>query len=193
MWESKLDKLLDLTVFQCSIMLCDNPSKGCVKGTSECMGHISCGCPKELKLPVLELKWLFYQRQKEGERSMLGMVLTDWSETHRQVKSEKRRIQGEVAAENYTKRRMKETEKIMEQFQEEEVFVESADMAAPVDTDDSSDDDRIEEEDLAQPPEPGELLFAEVFQQEVTDELEKGSIVRVKRKEVGTEKRAYLK
>ena len=78
-WEPKLDRLLDLTVCQCKIVLCDNPSKGCVKGTNECMGHITCDCPKELKLPVLELKWLFYQREKKGEKSLLGMVSADWS------------------------------------------------------------------------------------------------------------------
>ena len=67
--EAKLDKLLDLTVCQCEVSLCHGPpTKTCqLSGRKECMGHISCTCVKEVKLPVLELKWIYLVRSQAWE------------------------------------------------------------------------------------------------------------------------------
>ena len=91
-WEAKLDKLLDLTVCQCEISICHGPpTKTCpLPGKKECMGHITCHCKKELKLPILELKWIYYKRIKIGEKSGMGMVAGDMVETRRQVKAQNR-------------------------------------------------------------------------------------------------------
>ena len=108
-WEAKLDKLLDLTVCQCEISICHGPpTKTCpLPGKKECMGHITCHCKKELKLPILELKWIYYKRIKIGEKSGMGMVAGDMVETRRQVKAQNRVAEEKSVKVNYTKRRVK--------------------------------------------------------------------------------------
>ena len=56
--DSKMDILLDITVCQCEIEVCQGPSNTykCFD-TNEYLGHISCTCPKEIKLPSLECKF----------------------------------------------------------------------------------------------------------------------------------------
>ena len=59
-WKEKLDSLLDITVCQCEIVKCD--SEVC---KNNCDGfHITCTCNREVKIPTLELPWLYYQRAK---------------------------------------------------------------------------------------------------------------------------------
>ena len=53
-WEAKLDKLLDVTVCQCEITVCQGPCL--LPGKKECMGHICCSCVKDIKVPNLELQ-----------------------------------------------------------------------------------------------------------------------------------------
>ena len=145
------------------------------------MGHISCGCPKQLKLPVMEVKWLYYQREKVGERSVLCMGSADWLETKRLDKAEKRVKEVEEAAHNYTMRRKKEHEIMAEQFQKEDKPSESF---SDVDISDNESDEEEEDShltDISQPPKPGELLFPDVPQE--TDEV--GKTEKGKRKEVG--------
>ena len=61
----QLDKLLDITTCKHTIKLCDDDGSGCVNG-KECKSgaHIDCSCPREMKIPVLELKFLHSQRNK---------------------------------------------------------------------------------------------------------------------------------
>ena len=47
------------------------------------MVYINCDCLKDLKLPLLELKWIYFQRIKVGEKSGMGMVSGDMVETKR--------------------------------------------------------------------------------------------------------------
>ena len=113
-WEEKLDKLLDLTVCQCRISICQGPSteKCPLPGKKECMGHISCDCVKDVKLPLLELKWIYFQRMKVGEKSGMGMVSSDMVETKRQEKAEKRVAEDKAVKANYSNRRERETKEL---------------------------------------------------------------------------------
>ena len=87
MWEDKLDSLLDITTCKCKIETC--VSDTCV---SSCTGyHINCSCPRPQKLPTLELEWIFYERQKKGEKSGMMMSTNDRVETERQQKAMKRK------------------------------------------------------------------------------------------------------
>ena len=63
-FEEKLDKLLDLTVCQCDIELCVG-----VFSSTRCSGfHISCNCSREIKLLVLELKWILDQGNRNSKK-----------------------------------------------------------------------------------------------------------------------------
>ena len=63
--EDLLDKLLDITTCKHKILLCDQVDSQC-KEANNCLvkAHIKCDCPKESKVPVMELQWLAAQRAK---------------------------------------------------------------------------------------------------------------------------------
>ena len=108
-WDAKLDKLLDLTVCQCEIVLCTSSNSPC-QGRKTCVqpggGHITCSCTREVKLPVLELEWVYHQRAKVGEVSARAMVGVDVVETRKQEKTEKRKEQdNEIVLVNYRRRK----------------------------------------------------------------------------------------
>ena len=82
--EDLLDKLLDMTTCKHTILLCDQVDSQC-KETKNCLVRalIKCDCPKESKVPVMELPWLAAQRAKIGEKSSLLMSNNDKVETER--------------------------------------------------------------------------------------------------------------
>ena len=85
-----LDKLFDITACKCEIYLCDYERAnctGCPYGA-----HISCSCPQKQKIPLLELRWLYYQRQKVGEKSQFQMALKDIVETQKNIRAVKRKM-----------------------------------------------------------------------------------------------------
>ena len=82
-FESKLDKLVDITKCKCEIKSCD--SFGC--NGYELGAHIQCSCLKELKLPVLELLFLKTQREKTGDKG--AMKISDTVDREEQKKHEK--------------------------------------------------------------------------------------------------------
>ena len=91
MWENKLDKLIDITTCQYVIEPCTKS-----QCTSTCTGyHAHCKCVLDQKLPVLELEWIYHQRQKNGEVSCMMMSSDDKIESERQTKAYKRKYEEE--------------------------------------------------------------------------------------------------
>jgi hypothetical protein len=70
-----LDTLFDITTCSHTIILCDNEDSGC-KNPQICpvRAHIHCDCPLAQKIPTLDLEWLYHQRNKKEERSLLMMT-----------------------------------------------------------------------------------------------------------------------
>ena len=85
-----LDKLFDITTCQCIIYLCNDEEANC----SGCNlgAHIFCKCKQDQKIPKIELKWLYFQRQKIGEKSNLQMSVNDSKETGRKLKRMIRKV-----------------------------------------------------------------------------------------------------
>lgn len=75
-----LDKLVDILNCKCKIQLCSEVScqKQCVGGV-----HIECKCPREVKIPPLELAFIKAQREKTGKHSTLQIGQVDVSESAR--------------------------------------------------------------------------------------------------------------
>ncbi|KAG7159696.1 hypothetical protein Hamer_G032198, partial [Homarus americanus] len=103
-----LDTLFDILTYKCSIQLCSE-SNCSHSGKRENNSHIDCGCPREKKIPVLELEFIKAQRTKaEGQGSMqIGSI--DYSETKKQIANAKKR---EQIREREQKKKMKSEEAI---------------------------------------------------------------------------------
>ena len=82
------------------------------------MGHINCDFVKDLRLPLLELKWIYFKRMKVGEKSSMGMVPGDMVKTKRQVKAENRVAEDKTVVVNFTSRREKEDRVMMNHFKD---------------------------------------------------------------------------
>ena len=75
----KLDKLLDLARCKCSIVTCDQADcGGCDNGA-----HCDCTCPRERKIPPIELNFLRSQRLKSGEKGSMQMMSEDTAASKR--------------------------------------------------------------------------------------------------------------
>lgn len=89
---SKLDKLMDISICRHVIILCKDKLSLC-PNPSECevKAHVSCDCPREKKIPIMELRWLHVQRSKVGELSTMQMGASDLKETRKQIKAIERK------------------------------------------------------------------------------------------------------
>ena len=88
--DDMLDTLMDITTCPHDIIQCDSVFSGCATAEGEeCLvkAHIHCTCPKESKIPAMELQWLYQQRNKKGEQSGMRMAGVDWKETAKQQKA----------------------------------------------------------------------------------------------------------
>lgn len=99
---SELDTLLDLCLCKHKIVLCDSKEIDCA-GCSD-KAHITCDCTIKTKIPKLELRWLFYQRVKTTEKSVLQISTVDYKETKRINNATKRKAQETDAALKQIKR-----------------------------------------------------------------------------------------
>ena len=128
MFDEKLDKLVDITKCKCTIKTCaEFDCQGCQLGA-----HITCTCPREVKLPKLDLLFLKAQRDKVGEKG--SMMIGDTVDKVEQRRKERQIARQEVEERRVEKRKEKEAEQIQaeaelrEQFEEatlcEEVAVE---------------------------------------------------------------------
>ncbi|KAG7160660.1 hypothetical protein Hamer_G031878 [Homarus americanus] len=69
-----LDTLFDILTCKCSIQLCSESN---------------CGCPREKKIPVLELEFIKAQRTKAEGQGSMQMGSIDYSETKKQIANER--------------------------------------------------------------------------------------------------------
>ena len=90
-WESKLDKLFDITVCKCDIKLCSDSDCDCDNGCAR-RAHVNWSCPLVTKITVLELEWLAYQSRKVGSVSGMQMGKNDIIETKKQEKATERKL-----------------------------------------------------------------------------------------------------
>ena len=90
----KLDKLFDISFCKCKIELC--PEKKC---TCKDNVHIKCVCPKERKLPVLELRFLKSQRDKVGSIGQLQIGNPDIPVTKKQQEALERKEKDKICEE----------------------------------------------------------------------------------------------
>ena len=94
-FSEKLDKLLDILNCKCPITLC--PESSC-EDTCVKEAHIKCSCKSDHKIPVLELRFIYSQRDKVGSISKHQIGGIDLPESKRQ----------ETALENQENRRKAE-------------------------------------------------------------------------------------
>ncbi|KAG7170842.1 hypothetical protein Hamer_G030698, partial [Homarus americanus] len=85
-------------------------------GKRENNSHIDCGCPREKKIPVLELEFIKAQRTKAEGQGSMQMGSIDYSETKKQIANAKKR---EQIREREQKKKMKSEEVIQ---REEELW-----------------------------------------------------------------------
>lgn len=124
--EGLLDKVFDITVCPHTIFLCSDAGSDCQDREScEVGAHIKCDCPRESKVPVLDLQWLAIQRAKTGEKSAMMMAGSDKEETERQNKAAKRKADL-AEAEKKRRRKIEEEEErlLVDQSNVETFFAE---------------------------------------------------------------------
>ena len=81
--QDKLDKLLDPLYCKCQpIQECSEV--GCLgsKQKPSCLvgAHLTCSCPRDNKIPKLELLFVKSQREKKGEKAGLQIASADFKE-----------------------------------------------------------------------------------------------------------------
>ncbi|KAG7168467.1 hypothetical protein Hamer_G002532, partial [Homarus americanus] len=103
-----LDTLFDILTCKCSIQLCSE-SNCSHSGKRENNSHIDCGCPREKKIPVLELEFIKAQRTKAEGQGSMQMGSIDYSETKKQIANAKKR---EQIREREQRKKMKSEEAI---------------------------------------------------------------------------------
>ena len=130
-FEAKLDKLLDLSKCKCEIKTCQD--FGCPETCKKCApcgkcgscqkcaqcveclqdAHISCNCPRESKLPVLDLAFLRAQREKVGEKG--SMMIVDIVDMKEQGRKEKMLARKElIQSRNESRREREKEEKLLQ-------------------------------------------------------------------------------
>ncbi|KAG7159840.1 hypothetical protein Hamer_G029281, partial [Homarus americanus] len=110
-WPGKMNFFTHLILCltcKCSIQLCSE-SNCSHSGKRENNSHIDCGCPREKKIPVLELEFIKAQRTKAEGQGSMQMGSIDYSETKKQIANAKKR---EQIQEREQKKKMKSEEAI---------------------------------------------------------------------------------
>ena len=105
-----LDRVFDIVGCHCPIMNCSEFS--CTDGCKARV-HIVCSCPKESKIPELELEFMHDQRSKTGVKGKLMIAGKDKVETARQQKLLQRQLK---------EKQRREEREAKEAAREEELF-----------------------------------------------------------------------
>ena len=115
-FESSLDKLFNILVCSCSFVNCVEAK--CQDENCPSV-HLNCSCPRESKIPKLDLAFMKDQQEKTGTKGRFQMAQGDSAETARQLKATKRKeIEEKATAEKEAKRK-KEQEELQERMEEE--------------------------------------------------------------------------
>ena len=122
--EKLLDRLLDITICRHPITLCQDP-ESCCTDQEKCKikAHIKCCCPLPNKIPKMELRWPYSQRQKRGEKSDMTMGGDDKEESRRQRAAAKRKAH-ETEAQEKRRKKQQEEEGGLFELQEQSKVVE---------------------------------------------------------------------
>ena len=125
--EKRLDMLLDPLFCTCSpIVLCKEIGCQGPKATPSCNlgAHLpSCSCPREKKIPQIELQFVKSQREKKSEKDGMQMSLEDFKEDARQKKAASRKEKEKQGIETQTvKMKTKEIE-LQERVKEHESVI----------------------------------------------------------------------
>ena len=74
----KLDRLFDMAKCKCRIYECAEQScPGCRYNA-----HVVCNCPRDHKIPLIELQFMLLQRTKVGERGTMQISYEDLASTN---------------------------------------------------------------------------------------------------------------
>ena len=122
-----LDKLVDITTCPHQILFCSEAGSDCPGKDCRYKAHIKCDCPREKKVPVLDLQWLAAQRAKTGEKSILMMTSDDKEETKKQNRTEKRRVEAEEAEKKRERQAKEEEERLLKDQSVVEEFLAELD------------------------------------------------------------------
>ena len=111
-----LDKWFDICACHCPILSCSESS--C---PPECVArvHIHCSCPRESKIPELELEFIYDQRSKTGVKGKMMMLGVDAVETARQEKALQRELMEKKAREEKEARAVAKEEELFARHRQE--------------------------------------------------------------------------
>ena len=125
----ELDKLFNILVCDCHFICCAEAK--CLDEACTSV-HIDCNCPRDSKVPKLELPYLKDQREKVGKKGNFQMGSKDAKETANQVKQiKKRELEAERIERREAKRRHEEEELLerVKAAEEEEAEIEGENVA----------------------------------------------------------------
>ena len=141
----ELDRLFDILTCGCEFKHCIEMN---CKDADCSSPHINCNCPREAKIPKLDLPFIKDQRQKCGSKGQLQMALKDQKETTRQVEADKRKKKEEEREETRKKKQKKEEEELRSreeaEEEEEEASVSPEVSAQEIDVDPDFQNERVE-------------------------------------------------
>ena len=89
---SKLDSLYNILLCKCDIQTCE--VKNCPI-TCKDKVHICCSCPREKKIPKIELEWIYDQKSKKGRKGKMQLARVDLPESQRLSKKQQRKSEEE--------------------------------------------------------------------------------------------------
>ena len=118
---ANLDQLFDIVSCQCPILSCSEFS---CSDNCEAKVHINCTCPKEHKIPELELEFIYDQRHKSGSKGKLMIAGRDKRETARQQKLLLRQLKEEQRKEKREEKEAAREKELFDRQREHEIAQE---------------------------------------------------------------------
>ena len=153
-WEPKLDKLLDIALCTCRIVLCSEDDAPC-KETCDAQAHCLCNCDLKVRLPQKELLWIKAQREKEGSVSSMQEFRLDVEETAKLRKKYLRKSTDQARLERQREEALKAKQQAATTIDPSTVTFDADDLGNDMEIDDSNDEIVSDSEDdsLSEKPE----------------------------------------